>query len=334
MGWRGTLRSMQAAARAAERNSRRRQHELARRSQAIAKATAVERATYEVEVFRNRLERLVSIHKEGSAPIEWNHISQKAAPNVPQKLASNEESAHERLASYRPGIIVRLLKRADQARLKLEKEIEEGRSRDEVIFKEECARYEQEHKEWVEQREFADRVTRGDLSAYIEVIEELNPFGEISDIGSGVRFAISNPQTVEADISVRGESAVPRESMTLLKSGKLSVKQMPKGEFYRLYQDYICSCVLRVARELFAILPIENVIVSALEILVDSSTGHLQEQPIISVLVPRKTLMQINLDLVDPSDSMKNFVHRMNFKPTSGFKPVERVSVEEFTRAS
>jgi hypothetical protein len=131
-----------------------------------------------------------------------------------------------------------LLKRAEKARLKLERAVEEGRSKDEATFKEECARYEQEHKEWVEQREFADRVTRGDLTAYIEVIKELNPFGEISDIGSGVRFAISNPQTVEADISVRGESAVPRESMTLLKSGKVSVKPMPKGEFYRLYQPF------------------------------------------------------------------------------------------------
>jgi hypothetical protein len=261
MGWKGTLRSMQAAGRAAERNSRRRHHELERRRQAIAKATAVERASYEVEVYKNSLEQLVSVHKEGSARVDWHHISQQPPPKVPQKSAVNEESARERLESYRPGVIVRLLKRVEKARVKLEREIESGRSRDEATFKEECVRYEQEHKQWVEQKEFADRVLRGDLSAYVEVIKELNPFSEISDLGLGVRFAISNPQAVEADISMRGESAVPKESKTLLKSGKISVKQMPKGEFYRLYQDYICSCTLRVARELFAILPIEIVVV-------------------------------------------------------------------------
>lgn len=334
MGWKGTLRSMQAAAHAAERNSRRRHRELERHRQAIAKATAVERARYEVEVYKNRVEQMVSVHKEGSARVDWRRISEKVPPYAPERLSTNEESARERLDSYRPSFLVRLLKRVEQARLKLEGEVELGRNKDEASFQERCSRYEQEHKEWAEQREFAERVTGGDLSAYIEVIKELNPFGELADIGSGVRFAISNPQTVEADISVRGESAVPRETKSLLQSGKLSIKPMPKKEFYSLYQDYICSCVLRVARELFAILPIENVVVSALDSLVDTSTGHLQEQPILSVLVPRTSLDKMNLDLIDPSDAMKNFVHRMDFKQTSGFRPVERLSVEGFTSAS
>jgi len=226
------------------------------------------------------------------------------------------------------------MKRVEQARLKMEVEIASGRSRDEALFRDDCARYEQENKQWAEQKEFADRVLEGDLTAYVEVIKELNPFSEISDLGSGVRFAISSPQTVEADVSMRGESAVPKDSKILLKSGKLSIKPMPKGEFYRLYQDYVCSCALRVARELFAILPIELVVVSALENLVDGTTGHLKEQPILSALVSRRTLEAMNLDLIDPSDSMKNFVHQMSFKPTSGFRPVERVSLERLPQTS
>ena len=39
-----------------------------------------------------------------------------------------------------------------------------------------------------------------------------------------------------------------------------------------------------------------------------------------------ETIEKLNLDMIDPSDSMRNFIHNMNFKKTSGFTAVERVS--------
>ena len=82
---------------------------------------------------------------------------------------------------------------------------------------------------------------------------------------------------------------------------------MPKTKFYELYQDHVCSCVLRVGRELVALLPVEMVLVTAMGRLLNKKTGHIEEQPILSVLMPRKTLDSLNFDLIDPSDSMDNF---------------------------
>lgn len=118
---------------------------------------------------------------------------------------------------------------------------------------------------------------------------------------------------------------IPREERTLLQSGRLSVKRLPAGKFNELYQDYVCGCVLRIAREVFALLPLDSIIVTAVADVLDTSIGHVREQPILSVAFPRAGLERLNFDALDPSDSMKGFVHRMSFKKTTGFAPVTRI---------
>ena len=57
--------------------------------------------------------------------------------------------------------------------------------------------------------------------------------------------------------------------------------------------------------------------------MLDKSTGHLSNMPILSVQIVRETFKTLRLSAIDPSDSMKNFNHRMSFKRTSGFTPIE-----------
>jgi hypothetical protein len=134
-------------------------------------------------------------------------------------------------------------------------------------------------------------------------------------------------------LHVNSDEVIPSEVKGLLKSGKLSVKKMPKTRFYELYQDYVCGCVLRVARELFALLPIEMVIVNAVGNLLNTQTGYMEEQPILSVAIPRKTLEGLNFEMLDPSDSMSNFIHRMTFRKTKGFSAVETLKPSDLQKA-
>lgn len=41
------------------------------------------------------------------------------------------------------------------------------------------------------------------------------------------------------------------------------------------------------------------------------------------MLIPRKTLEGLNLDAIDPSDSMNNSVHRMILRKGKGFERIE-----------
>lgn len=77
---------------------------------------------------------------------------------------------------------------------------------------------------------------------------------------------------------------------------------MAKTKFKELYQDHVCSSVLRVAREIFAYLPIKYVRVNAMSNLLNSQTGHIEEMIILSALIMKETLNSLNLESIDPSN--------------------------------
>ena len=44
--------------------------------------------------------------------------------------------------------------------------------------------------------------------------------------------------------------------------------------------------------------------------------------------MPSKTINSLNLETIDPSDSMQNFVHNMKFTKTKGFCVVKKVDLK------
>jgi hypothetical protein len=135
-----------------------------------------------------------------------------------------------------------------------------------------------------------------------------------------------------ASLFVNNNSVIPKDYKALLKSGKVSVGKLSKTKFFELYQDYVCSAILRVSRELFALLPINMVVVNAIGELLNTSTGYFERKSILSVLIPRDTLERLNFEMLDPSDSMDNFLHKMSFKQTKGFSPIDVIDPSEINR--
>lgn len=326
MGWKGTLRSAGAAVRRAERQARRRQKELERRQREIERMAELEQAAYEVEVFENYLERIVSLHQEEAKPVGWELMTREEAPPSPAASDARERWAAEQLASYRPGLWDRLLGREEAKRQALAKQLERAKAEDRAAYEAALEEHRRAVAEIEERRELAARVLAGEPEAQHEALRELGNFSEISDLGSRLSSHWDDDGgPLQIELEVHGEEIVPKERKSRLKSGKLSVKALPKGTFYGLYQDYVCSCVFRLARETFALLPVSAVIITALDDLLDTATGHLETSPILSVAIPRTTFETLNLDQIDPSDALTNFVHEMDFKKTKGFSPVSAV---------
>lgn len=292
-----------------------------------------ERAQYEVELFNTQIEVLTSVHKDCGPAVNWEYIHRyHLAPGKPRRenFTDRENNAKLALESYQPGIKDKLLRRTKSKQLGLEETIEQARKKDENEYREAMRVYEEEYADWEASKVIAQRIVAGDIEAYIEAIKHLNPFSEISEIGSSVSFAVVNGKMIEVEMAMNSEKVIPNETKSLLKSGKLSTKKMTKTNFYELYQDYVCSCILRVARELFALLPIEMVLITAKGNLLNTSTGFMEETPILSVAIPQETSESLNYDAIDPSDSMANFVHNMKFQNTKGFQPIEALKSEQF----
>ena len=329
MSLKGALRSLGAAQRRSEREALRRQRELEKQNKQLQKMQELERAAYEVQVYENYIDVLVSIYKDCSEAWNWETIKATNLPIKPNKTNSFEILAQHNLESYKPGIMDKVLRRVDSNRTKLIAAIEDGKVKDEQNYQNALHEYKQNYADWESNCEIASKILLGDVNAYVEAIEQINPFSEISQIGSSIEFKIEKSSLAEATLHVNGEEVIPSETKTLLKSGKLSVKKIAKTNFYELYQDYVCGGVLRIARELFALLPIEMVIVTAVGELLNTKSGHMEKQPILSAAIPRETLKRLNFDMLDPSDSMNNFIHKMKFMKTKGFQPIERISPSE-----
>jgi len=325
MGWKGAVRSVGAAIRAAERDEKRRQKELEKQQKQYNKMQELEKAEYDVEVYENLIDRLQSVHKECSDVIDWEEIASFPKPEKPSIQKSHEKTATVEADRYSPGFLDKLFGSEEKKRNLLRELISTAIEKDSIQNDKDIEEWNTECFEWEESTRLARGLLDGNAESKINAIEKFGPFSEISDLGSTLSFKVDDDSALVVTINVHSNDVVPNIAKSLLKSGRISIKNMPKGKFNELFQDYVCSCVLRVANEVFSIIPDEKVFVTAVDKMLSSKTGHLEDSVILSVCVSRKTLDSLNMNNIDPSDSMNNFIHRMSFKKTKGFEAVERL---------
>lgn len=329
MGWKGTVRSIGAAARKADRNAKRRQRELDKRRKEVEKMEQQEQAAYEVDVFENYLELIQSVHKDCSEPIDWVKVKNAPEPEQPTLSKTNEERAQKKYSNFKPNILNKLLGNSEKKKNKLKTDIQHAKEKDEEKHKELLAEYTGVQTDWAVSKDIAQQLIKGDSKAKLEAIKEFSPFSEIDTIGSNITININEGSLIEVSINIHSSEIVPAEQKSLLKSGKLSIKKMPVGKFNEIFQDYVCSVILRVANEIFAIIPDKYVLINAKDKLLNSSTGHIEEQIIVSTYIPKETIRNLNMESIDPSDSMSNYITNMNFKKTKGFVPVKQVEIKK-----
>jgi len=310
----GTLRAIQAAERRRQREVQKRLRELERQAKEQATLSAIERARMEVESYENRVELLRSVHKEQGEVWDWPAVAASLPPPRPRKNSYHEQRANQQFA-------VLPAEKKETAQLMLE----QARLRDEQDFQIAMQSYSEQVAEWEKLKNMARRILAGEHKAYTEALVEFNPFAEISDLGSSINFTIHNAKLIECVLNVRGGQIIPAEIKTLTANEKLSVKPMPKGRFHEIYVDYLCGCVLRVAREVFALLPVDTVLVTAEADSPDPRTGQKVEQPVLSVATRRASIAQLDFDRLSPPDALENFQRRAEMKAsrkTEAFQPI------------
>ena len=290
--------------------------QLARQQREIEKQEELQRAQYEVDLYENKIELIHSIHKECDDIFDWHEISQSRHPHHDNQPGFNEIESRKKLKSFKPSLMQKIMKTADKEEAKLKDEIEQSKVKDQDEFK-----------ELQRTIDIANRVLNKDIDAFFEVIEELSHLDDLLEFGSGFEFFIDDPSILEVEFNVHSKDVVPTQVKTLTKTGKVSTKNMAKTMYFDICQDYVCSCAIRIARDMFAILPFQTVIVHARDEQLDTSTGRINIVTILSVKFDRTTLNTFNFDAIDCSDSMVNFTHHMKFKKTQGFQAVDKITL-------
>lgn len=314
----------------------------------------------EVEEHNTYIQVIQSVHKDYSDYVDWNEIVNQDSPEYIQtvkevsgiiekkvdrhieksvEIYKNElnlsfcRKLFDKLFKNRFMFIKKLIfaddyKKEQSMQFQIE---EKTNSRENLIHKkleeheEKRETYERELKRHEELLMVADGVIEKDLNAFTYAINLFNPFFDLKEYGSDLSFSVENNQ-ISVDFFVHGEEVLPTVSKKTMRNG-LEIKEelIPTSRFNEIYQDYVCSCILRIAKESFLLLPISIIYVNAKGSILNLATGNYEEKIIVAVQVERNILEKLNFDLLDPSESMSNFKHNMSFKKTSGFMPVSEL---------
>ncbi len=140
------------------------------------------------------------------------------------------------------------------------------------------------------------KILSGDIDTYLQVINDINPLNDLLDYGTGFEFGTDSSLKMEVEFQINSDNIDMAENSTD-------------------YQDYVCSVAIRIARDIFALLPVQNVVVHA------TSDGN----DILSVCFDKKTFSELKFNFIDPSNTIEKFKFVMDFDEESGFQNIERI---------
>jgi hypothetical protein len=266
--------------------------------------------------YNEYIEILKSLHKHSSEPIDWNNV--KKTPPPLEKAADNkkEKQARQRLLSYSPSLLDKLFNNKEKRLKDLTTALDKAIITDKADYEQYLSDYQLAVTDWEYRQKIAAGVLAKDPDAYAAAIDYFKPFTEIKALGADVTVRYEST-SISITLLVNPPEIIPTYHLMQISNGKVSKKEIPLSKFNELYKDYVCSCVLRLAREAYAYLPIELVYVHVVA----------ADLTILSVAIPQQTLHKIRFESVDPADSMRHFTHQMQFSKSGGFGAVERVAI-------
>ena len=146
-------------------------------------------------------------------------------------------------------------------------------------------------------------VLNGNIDTYLQIIQDVGPLDDLLDYGFGFECGTDDPNIMFVEFETKQEEIMPSKS------------SMEITEYNVLLQDYICSCSIRVARDIFALLPVSHVIVHAVS---DGDT-------VLSVDFERRIFTKMKFQGSDASDLVEEFKCHMSFDRQTGFQPVKQL---------
>lgn len=305
---------MDRAAKQAERQRVARQQALHRQAHLDVSAQAA--AQYEEIV-----EALTGAHRMPLSRVDWLTAATAPEQGAPDRRSDAEDAAAARLAGYVPGWFARTLGRDRTARERLGNEVVASRARDDAGHAAAIAAAGARNAEIATARRVVDR----DPDAMVAALDERSSLGSLPFSVEGVDMRLLDGRTI-AIVDGLDLEDMPQETVTLLKSGKASVKDLAVGKRLEMHRDAICSAAIRVAMEFLAVLPIDEVEVLMLTDILDRGTGHIQSLPVLHLRATAQALGALNLPRTQAVAVVERLGAHMDWSKRDGFRPVNAAS--------
>jgi hypothetical protein len=344
MGYRSLIRAVAADYRRGQREQQRlhrqrvrtqiqQQKQFSKLQVQLQKEEIIQMARGEVEAHESHLAWILTPYKSCSETFNWQAIRHMPPPPEPLPTTENQDAAENVLRAYKPTLMEKLSGKDKKKREELNALVIQGYEKDKEAYQAALSEHNRKIEEWKLLCQIADGIISCSPASYLTALKELDLFTDMEEIGQAVQFTVdeNNAAYLETNLYLHPEDIVPSESKTFLKTGKVSTKKLPPTKFNEIYQDHVASAMLRTAREVYAILPAVNYsLINGWAALLNTQTGNRDWMPIISAWFVRGTLSGLNFERLDPSDSLKNFSHSVDFNKNTGFKMIQPLQMEQF----
>ncbi|MDR0270253.1 hypothetical protein [Paenibacillus sp.] len=274
-----------------------------------------EKHAFEAAWYDNQLEWIASIHRICGEPINWEQIAASAPPFPRGEKGPNEKLAEKSCLEFKPTRMQKLLKQDAAIRQELEEQLEMAREQDR-----------QDYMQWKSVTDFAHSIREGNRTAYLRVLEEIAPLEDLLTMGSGLEFTVLNTAAVEVEMDMNSGQVIPHGSKLLTEEGIFKESPFSIEEQHELECKYVCGSVIRIARELFAVLPLDTVLVHAKDTKMNLGIGQEEYVTVLSIQFDRDALSEMDTDREASPELLAPFLHHIKFDAATGFDPALQLS--------
>ncbi len=268
---------------------------------------------------RELIEALTCAHRLQFQRRDW--ISIASTPELPEAENTGEHEKYAQVAfiTYKPSWLAQKTGFAKRRLAKLKAAIPTAHDKDRHVFQLQKTKINSHN----EEIHFAKSLIAGESAAITKAIDKHGSLTNLPFSVEDVDIVATEDSRVILLVDGLDLEEMPDQSITLLQSGKASIKAMPKGQFYELHRDNICSAALRVALEGLQILPFPEIEVIMHTDLLDQGTGHIRAEPVLYVRVAAQAIGAVNLQKAEPYALIERLGGVLDWNKRSGFKAID-----------
>jgi len=269
---------------------------------------------------------IISLHKSSSEALNWEYLVAAPEPKLPLRKADNQLIAESACRSFKPSLIDKLLGQGKQKHKVLVARSQEAKQQDDLIYNCTLKEFKTDLVDWTKIQAVSQGVISRDPFSYEEAIEFFNPFFHVTVLGVLLNYKVMGDAIV-VSMKMDAKEIVPDFVPNKVPSGKAKLANMQDAEFHILFYSFLCSCALRIARETFALLPVEHLILNVFErnssVKEDGEGGR----AILSVKFTPGQINGLDFSSEDCAALLKSFPHYLSFSASAGFEEVEPMTI-------
>lgn len=268
-----------------------------------------------VSEYHELMDAVTDMHRKSDERIDWNYVYNSPEPFNINALGPRALKVKEQIDSYVPSASEKIFKsRLEKKMADMKKNLLKAMEEDEEAYN-----------GWRSLVDLAGEVLRGNIDAYFEVINEMRPLDDLLEFGVDFEFGSNSSDIIHVEYVADSASAVPFFTLSISKTGRLQKTNLSKSQHNELISIHIASSAIRIAKDMFALLPVEKTVVHIVDNYINELISKKERVTVLSVEFERDRLEIAEKAKSSPLDILQEFRHNMKFTKSYGFRPVDRI---------